>query len=131
MSGINQSMAFAEAALAGRLDFLDFGVSPARIQVYGGTRPAPGDTPTSAMLVQIDLDKPCGTIAGGLLTLTASAEATVDENGEATWARIINGANGWCFDCDASNALGAGQVKLSSAVLAAGSKVTLVSAVMG
>ena len=131
MSGINQSMSFAEAALAGRLDFLDAGVSPARIQIYGSTRPAPGDSPSSVMLVQIELDKPCGTIAAGVLTLTASTEATVDANGEATWARVINGSNAWCFDCDVSNTLGSGQVKLSSAVLVVGSKVALVSAVMG
>ena len=60
-----------EARLAGTLAFLDSGTNPARLRIYGGTRPAtPATTPASAMLVEIRLTKPAGTIAGGLLTLT-------------------------------------------------------------
>jgi len=43
-----------EARLAGTLAFLDAGSNPARLRIYGGTRPAtPATTPTSAMLVEI------------------------------------------------------------------------------
>ncbi|WP_257645677.1 hypothetical protein [Ottowia beijingensis] len=54
-----------EARLAGTLAFLDAGNNPARLRIYGGTRPAtPATTPASAMLVEIRLTKPAGTIAG-------------------------------------------------------------------
>ena len=53
-----------EARLAGTLAFLDAGTNPARLRIYGGTRPAtPATTPASAMLVEIRLTKPAGTIA--------------------------------------------------------------------
>ena len=47
-----------EARLAGTLAFLDAGTNPARLRIYGGTRPAtPATTPASAMLVEIRLTK--------------------------------------------------------------------------
>lgn len=130
MSGIGQSVDFANAALLGRRDFLDYGVSPARIQVYGAPRVVDGDMPVGPMLVQLELVKPSGTVANGVLTLTSAGEAIVDNDGDAVWARVINGDNAWCFDCDVGLTNSQAQLKLSNTALVAGSKVTLVSAVM-
>ena len=78
-----------EARLAGTLSFLDAGTNPARLRIYGGTRPPnPAATPTSAMLVEIALTKPAGTIAGGLLTLTQQEDGLIAATGIATWARL-------------------------------------------
>ena len=76
-----------EARLAGTLSFLDAGTNPARLRIYGGTRPPnPAATPTSAMLVEIALTKPAGTIAGGLLTLTQQEDGLIAATGIATVA---------------------------------------------
>jgi hypothetical protein len=66
------------------LAFLDAGTNPARLRIYGGTRPAtPATTPASAMLVEIRLTKPAGTIAGGLLTLTQQEDGLITATGIA------------------------------------------------
>ena len=83
-----------EARLAGTLAFLDAGSNPARLRIYGGTRPAtPATTPASAMLVEIRLTKPAGTISGGLLTLTQQEDGLITSTGVATWARLVMAAD--------------------------------------
>ena len=102
-----------EARLAGTLAFLDAGTNPARLRIYGGTRPAtPATTPSSAMLVEIRLTKPAGTIAGGLLTLTQQEDGLITATGIATWARLVNGNEVNALDLDCSGTDGSGDVKL-------------------
>ncbi len=53
-----ESTACREAALNGRLTYLDSGASNARVRIYGGTRAAtPADAPGTALLVEISLQK--------------------------------------------------------------------------
>ena len=74
-----------EARLAGTLSFLDTGSSPARLRIYGGARPPnPATTPTSAMLVEIALTKPAGTVSNGLLTLTQAEDGLITATGIAS-----------------------------------------------
>ena len=100
-----------EARLAGTLSFLDAGSNPARLRIYGGTRPPnPAATPTSAMLVEIALTKPAGTVSNGLLTLTQSEDGLITATGIATWARLVNGDEVTALDLDCSGTDGAGDV---------------------
>ena len=121
-----------EARLADTLAFLDAGTNPARLRIYGGTRPAtPATTPASAMLVEIRLTKPAGTIAGGLLTLTQQEDGLITSTGVATWARLVNGNEVTALDLDCSGTDGDGDVKLASTNLYLGGDARMVSAILG
>jgi hypothetical protein len=120
-----------EARLAGTLGFLDTGSNPARLRIYGGTRPPnPSATPTSAMLVEIKLTKPAGTISGGLLTLTQQEDGLIKNTGVATWARLVNGDEVTALDLDFSGSDGNGDVKLASTNLYLGGDARMVSAIV-
>lgn len=121
-----------EARLAGTLGFLDTGPNPARLRIYGGTRPAsPSTAPSSAMLVEIKLTKPAGTIAGGLLTLTQQEDGLISATGIATWARLVNGNEINALDLDCTGTDGNGDVKLASTNLYLGGDARMVSAILG
>lgn len=121
-----------EARLVGTLGFLDTGPNPARLRIYGGARPAtPSSTPTSAMLVEIKLTKPAGTISGGLLTLTQQEDGLITATGVATWARLVNGNDVTALDLDCSGTDGSGDVKLASTNLYMGGDARMVSAILG
>lgn len=121
-----------EARLAGTLAFLDEGPQPARLRIYGGVRPAsPADVPSSAMLVEIALTKPAGTIAGGLLTLTQQEDGLITATGVATWARLVNGNDVTALDLDCSGTEGDGDVKLATTTLYLGGDARMVSAILG
>lgn len=120
------------ARLAGTLAFLDAGSHQARLRIYGGQRPAtPAATPASAMLVEIALTKPAGSIAGGLLTITQQEDGLIARTGIATWARLVNGNDVTALDLDCSGADGNGDVKLASTSLYLGGDARLVSAILG
>jgi len=122
----------ADARHQGSISDLDSGTGSAAVRIYGGTRPAtPDDTPSSAMLVQITLTKPCGTVADGLLTLTQLEDGLIAETGVATWARIVNGDGLTAFDCDAGQGAGAWEVQLVQTQLYAGGDARITSAVLG
>lgn len=126
------TQAHNEARLAGTLSFLDAGSNTARLRIYGGTRPPnPSATPTSAMLVEIALTKPAGTVAGGLLTLTQQEDGLIMVTGIATWARLVNGDEMTALDLDCSGTDGDGDVKLASANLYLGGDARMVSAILG
>jgi hypothetical protein len=102
------------------------------LRVYGGVRPAsPADVPSSAMLVEIALTKPAGTILDGLLTLTQQEDGLITATGVATWARLVNGNDVTALDMDCSSTDGSGDVKLASTTLYLGGDVRMVSAVLG
>lgn len=121
-----------EARLAGTLAFLDEGPQPARLRVYGGVRPAsPADVPSSAMLVEIALTKPAGTILDGLLTLTQQENGLITATGVATWARLVNGNDVTALDLDCSGTDGDGDVRLATTTLYLGGDARMVSAILG
>lgn len=128
---IGESDAFKVAAMQGRLAFLDSGTGPARLVIYGSTRPAAGAAvgvqESSSPLAVIDLSKPAGTVsAAGVLTLIVPREGLILISGTPTWARMLNGAGELAFDADVGT-----EVILSQAQLYAGGTVRLVSAVLG
>lgn len=131
---IGLTIKHANARHNGSIADLDSGTGNAAVQIYGATRPATSnDVPGSAMLVQINLTKPCGTVADGLLMLTQLEDGLIVETGEPTWARFVDGDGATCFDCDAGAGAGAWEVQLplSQATLYAGGDARIVSAVLG
>jgi len=126
------STAHNEARLAATLEQLDAGAESAAIQVFGGTRPGSiSETPSSAMLVEIELTKPCGTITSGVLTLTQAADGLIAASGQATWARFVSGDGAVVMDSDCSDMAGAAAVKLVNTQLNEGGDARLASAVIG
>lgn len=127
------SQAHNEARLVGTRDFLDAGTGFAKLQIFddSAARPANGAATTCVLLTEIELDKPCGTVASGLLTLTSAATPLVLATGTAAWARAVtaNGTHAW--DCDVTETGGGGEVELPSTTLYAGGTTMLVSAVLG
>lgn len=118
-----------EARLGGTLAYLDAGPDKAFVRIYGGTRPAAGESPGTPLLVQIELNDPSGTVTNNSLVLSSIDLATVGNSGTATWARIINGNGAWVIDCDAGAQGSGAPVILSSTTLYAGGKVGLLSGV--
>lgn len=121
-----------EARLAATLAQFDAGAGSAAIHIYGGAMPASiTDAPSSAMLVEIELTKPAGTIAGGVLTLSAAADGVIANTGTATWARFVNGDGLVAMDANCSEMDGDAPVRLVSTQLYAGGDARLASAVIG
>lgn len=119
------------ARLEGTRAFLDEGSSPARVRIYGGIRPAaPADTPASAMLVEVRLTKPCGSVIDGQLLLTPQENALIARTGVATWARIVNGAEITAMDLDCSALDGTGDIRLAQTQLYAGGYAQMASATL-
>jgi hypothetical protein len=129
---IGQTNDFKNAALQGRLDYLNLGTGVARVLIYADNvaRPATGATATGTLLVTLELADPAGTISAGDLTLVAGDDAIVAASGTALWARVINGNGDIAFDCDVSNTAGSAELKLPSTALFAGGTTRLVSGVL-
>ena len=112
--------------------FLDRGTQPARVRIYCGVRPAqPADTPTSGMLVEVRLTRPCGNVVGGQLVLTAMENALITASGLATWARLVNGEDVTAMDLDCSDLAGDGEIRFEQTQLYAGGYAQMANAVLG
>lgn len=74
-----------------RMTWLDSGAGNASIQLYGGAYVGIGNAGTT-LLATLQLAKPCGVVADGILTLTAANETggDVTATGEARWARFVS-----------------------------------------
>ena len=120
-----------EARLQGVVSFLDTGLANAKVQIYDATRPAFAAPPGNTPLVEVSLTKPCGTVSGGLLTLTQLEDGLIMRSGTATWARVINGDGLIAFDCDVSDGLGTGEIQFPEVTLFAGGAARMTSAVLG
>lgn len=121
-----------DARLAATLSQLDGGTGNAALQIYEGVRAANiADSPSGAMLTQIELTKPAGVISMGALALTASGDGLNAATGIATWARFVNGDGLVVMDGDCSDMGGSGDVRLISTQLYAGGDARLASAVIG
>jgi hypothetical protein len=129
---IQESTAFREAALAGRLAFLDTGADPATLHVFGGERPASVNTsPATSPLCVITLTDPAGVVAGGALSLTQAEDGLITSSGEAAWCRVFNGAGQACFDMDAGVGGSGAEAIFNTGTLYAGGGLRLLSCTLG
>lgn len=114
---------FEEAALQGRLAFLNQGTTWPRIEVYDNSA-------TPILLVVVPLKKPCGEVTSEhRLSLFASEEAQVVATGTASYANIYNG-NGVlaAMNCPITNLGGGGVFEVESVAFFAGAFVKLAGA---
>jgi hypothetical protein len=129
---ISESTSSREAALAGRLTFLNAGTGTAAINIYDGTRPADGDAAaTGTLLASVELQAPAGVVAGGALTLACEPANLILASGVATWARVVTRSGASAFDMDVGLSGSGAECTLPSTTLYAGGDVTVLSAVLG
>lgn len=129
---ISESIACREAALAGRLALIDSGTGTAAVRFYEGTRPANADTvPSSAMLAQVPLQSPAGTILNAQLTLLFAGTGMVTQTGSPTWARVVSRNGDSVFDMDVGLAGSGAECIITDAIIYSGGLVGITSAVLG
>lgn len=124
---IEISVDLKAARLVATKNFLEQGSSPARVRIYGGSRPLFGAAPGSPMLVEIPLKVPTGTVSGDTYTLTTTDLATVVNTGTPTWARIVTGNGDVAIDCDAGVSGSGAAIILSDSNLYTNGKVAVIS----
>lgn len=107
----------ALAQLAATIAFADQGPAAARIYVYTTAQPATGADPGGAAQAEIVLAKPCGTIAGGALTLHVAdpAGTMVLATGLPRWARWVSGTGALVADGTVTDAASGGDFIVSGA----------------
>lgn len=88
------------ARLAGLRDQIDNGSGTAAINLYAGARPALDGAPAGALLVSVPLPVPCGTVAGGVLTLSTPSSTVVAASGTIAWARLVDRSGATLADMD-------------------------------
>ena len=120
---ITISEGHANARLEGSLSHMVLGASRPRLRLYGGTRPANGAGPGTALLAEIELLASSAVVAGGVLTIQQFEPGLINATGDPTWARIVNGNGAHTLDCDVGV-----EVVLSTATLFEGGRVALNSA---
>ena len=129
---ITITQAHNEARLEATRAFLDTGTGRARVRLYGGTRPSSVTAdPGTPLIAEIPLQKPCGSVAGGVLTLVQHEDGLIMHTGVVTWARVVNGNGDTAFDCDAGEGVGPWEIQLAQTQLYAGGSARLLSAVLG
>jgi hypothetical protein len=128
---ISETTSCREAALSGRVSFLNTGTGIAAIRVYGGTRPATAaDAPGTAMLVEIPLENTTGSVSAGALSLNPADTGLIANTGMATWVRVVNRNGDTGFDMDAGLEASGAECEMSEVDLFAGGLVSVVSAVL-
>jgi hypothetical protein len=127
-------MAFSESLRNARAtairDAIDAGTGPGRIRFYTGPKPAAGAAiSTQVLLGTAVFARPCGTIAGGILTFAAlTDDPEADATGICAWARIEAGDGTFVADVDVTAYDGAGPVRLSSVDVVTGSRISVIGA---
>jgi len=128
-----QTTAVAEAvrepALLARLEMLVQGeaTDPAQINLYDGTQPDPGDTPTGDLIVSIPLTPTAGSVVDETVEEVRSVRLELDApiEGQVTgadastgsvpaWGRILTPAGDWWADITVSVEGGTGELQLAA-----------------
>lgn len=113
---------FSPAVVSDRLRalsrFLDISPNqPGQILIYGSPKPAKGASAGAGALplATLTLYQPClDGVAGNVMTILAPPPTLVGISGDAVWARFVNGAGQWAYDCLVSLPSGSAPVKLTT-----------------
>lgn len=82
-------------AIVGQLDRAATG---GRLELYYTAQPAPGAAAGGSPGAIITLQKPCGSVAGGVITFATTIPAQVNPGGTVLWARAKDGDGYWMLD---------------------------------
>ncbi len=127
------SDAAANAVLTTLNDLPNAGSGPATIKLYTGTKPAgPGTAITSQVLLgTLTCSDPAGTVSARSLNFGAvTADASADNAGTATWARIADSDGVAVVDIDVTLTGGGGFGQMNTTLIAAGGPITAPSVVI-
>jgi hypothetical protein len=121
------SAAAIEAANTALLDLIDAATDPAMVRIRSAS---------DALLCEIELDDPAGTVNGttGILTLaTATADTNAIGTGTAAYGEICDGDGTviLALPCTQGTAEASGFLVLNTLTLVTGSPVTLLSITIG
>jgi hypothetical protein len=118
------------ARMQGTLALLDASNNPACVKIYSGVRAlTTSETPSGFLLATVFLTKPAaGYLTGAVLTLTPAGNGLIMKTGDATWARVVNGAGITVFDCDAGEGLGNWELTLVKSHLLLGGYCQMITA---
>lgn len=129
------SLAFSPALRQARAEAvvgqLDAAATPGSIELYATTQPASGGAAGGSPLAVTVLQKPCGSVAGGIVSFAVSLPAQVVTGGTVLWARAKDGDGNWVIDGNVAvtGTPGAG-FTLDDVVLYAGAFVFLFGATL-
>jgi len=99
------------------------------LRIYGGTRPAPGASPPSAVLAVLTCGDPFADAPeGGELVANPIEDGTAEASGTATWFRLTTAGGAWAVDGNAGEE--AAELILDDAALVAGGTVSVSSLVV-
>lgn len=140
MAIITPSISLKQATAAAWLASLDNAGGQATIEVYTGTKPAGPDTDISAQItagtIKLLGTGTCSTTTatvttvGDVVTLVfnaITADASADNTGTATWARIKNDSGTPKIDVDVSNVGGGGFFQMNTTSVVAGGPLNFAS----
>lgn len=111
---------------------VDAGSGAGTLKIYTGVIPtapanAVGSAGTNTLLGTLTFSDSCiagGSIAAGLLTMgPITQDASADNSGTATWARILDSAGNTVGDIDVSNTGGGGVLQLNTVSIVAGGPI--------
>lgn len=120
-----------DAEMQALADLIDSGPGAGRLRIYGGSRPATGLAPGLAtLLADIELPKPCGSVALGQLVFASVLDGAGVADGNATWARFVNSAGAFAADVSAGGVGSGAIVQLQSPTISNGQTVRVVSGVL-
>ena len=97
----------------------------ARLQLFDA-RPTLG----GLLLAEVALANPAGQVVDGALSLAWGEPGLIVISGTASWARIVTGSDVVVIDCDVTDGLGNGALKLASVDLFAGGTAQPLSLVL-
>ncbi len=94
------SLSVRNARAQAVVDQLDKATLPGSLAVFATTQPATGAPPGGAPLVTIPLQKPCGTVANGVITFAVTQPGQINPGGNAAWVRAYDGDGNFVVDGD-------------------------------
>jgi len=114
------------------LDAMNVGASVASLKLYTTPRPNPagGAASPATLLATLGFDKDGGASVGaalnGVITFnTMSADTSADANGEAIWARILDGDGAFVMDLSVGAAGSGADLIMNNVVVVAGGEVSI------
>lgn len=129
------SLSFSTAARNARAEAIiaqfDKAATPGTLELYSTTQPSPGAAAGGSPLAIIPLQKPCGTVSGGVISFITSQPAQVSPGGTVLWARGKDGDGYWVLDGNvAVTGTSGAAFTLADVVLYAGAFVFLFNATL-
>lgn len=102
------------AAMAAALMAELTGGGPYELRIYSGAMPAAlGAVTSQVLLAALEVPDPVGIHSGAVVTFDSIAPVATLADGDAAWARLVDGAENALADFDVTGTAGTGAVRLA------------------